>query len=236
MICESFIFVGPVQNSVVGFPPHPLRLWRIISAISRPVPPAQFCAECLPLRQRAVVWRLKLASVWPTYPTGSRDSIFALGLIGVKFTELESILYFLFESLFGLTSYDGTLIAAKIGSGNVAGFIDQKLKAVTFPKTYEWRSEHLLHFLAGFQICAENRTVVRGFAIGQSLMGMVILTRLQEQTNLLKRIHDMEAESREERKEREKQQANTLYKYYIDLFTLGLISLACIVVLFEAVV
>jgi hypothetical protein len=41
-------------------------------------------------------------SQWPPYPIGPRDSIFAMGVASIKFNELESVLRFIFGTVFGL--------------------------------------------------------------------------------------------------------------------------------------
>ena len=55
---------------------------------------------------------------WPPFSTGPRDSIFALGVICVKFVELESVFQFVFETVLGLDPDQdmGKTVFAKLGT------------------------------------------------------------------------------------------------------------------------
>lgn len=91
---------------------------------------------------------------WPAYPTGPRDSIFALGVISIKFAELESILIALFGNTFDFGRDEATVIAAKVGGKAVLELTAQQLA-----KT-RWSDEAkdlMAHFITAFGICFENR-------------------------------------------------------------------------------
>ena len=91
---------------------------------------------------------------WPTYATGPRDSIFAMGVVSVKFAELESILAFMFATVLGISSDAATKIASKVGTGPCLQLTRQMLA------NNEWsqsRKDLVEYFIDGMSICTENR-------------------------------------------------------------------------------
>jgi hypothetical protein len=91
---------------------------------------------------------------WPAYRTGPRDSIFAIGMVSIKFAELESTLKFIFGTAFGLDLNATTIVASKIGNEACVDLIERRLSA------NEWGNdinEHVLYFLEAFGKCLENR-------------------------------------------------------------------------------
>jgi hypothetical protein len=96
---------------------------------------------------------------WPLFATGPRDSIFALGVICVKFVELESIFQFLFETILGFDPDRdvGKTIFAKLGTRPAL-----QLSQDYLPKMERSDEVKALvsHFLKAMEICAENRNVL----------------------------------------------------------------------------
>ncbi|MGO8908232.1 MAG: hypothetical protein ACLQDM_02725 [Bradyrhizobium sp.] len=91
---------------------------------------------------------------WPAYQTGPRESIFAMGVVSVKFAELESILTFMFATVLGIGIDTATKIISKIGIGPCLQLTSQMLA------TKKWSRatvELVEYFLEGAAICTENR-------------------------------------------------------------------------------
>jgi hypothetical protein len=91
---------------------------------------------------------------WPKYPIGPRDSIFAMGVASVKYAELESILTFMFKTIFYIEINPGNMIASKIGAEACADLIVQELENLPWPENIK---ELVNHFIKGFRICQLNR-------------------------------------------------------------------------------
>ncbi len=97
---------------------------------------------------------------WPTYPTGSHDSIFALGVASSKFAELESILQFVFSTIFQLSLEHGPMVVAKLGNeaaldlARRAMLTAEILQTPSLPPTVTADVEY---FLKGFDLCLKNR-------------------------------------------------------------------------------
>jgi hypothetical protein len=91
---------------------------------------------------------------WPTYPIGPRDSLFAIGVVSTKFTELESIFRFMFSTIFSFSTDDGNMIYAKIGNEAAVDLARRRLVITTWPKHAR---DDVAHFLKAFEICKANR-------------------------------------------------------------------------------
>jgi hypothetical protein len=92
---------------------------------------------------------------WPSFATGPRDSIFALGVICVKFVELESIFQFVFETILGLDpDRDLGKIFAKLGTRPALELSQDCLRQM--PRSDEVKDQ-VSHFLSAMKICADNR-------------------------------------------------------------------------------
>ena len=109
-----------------------------------------------------------LGQDWPTYQIGPRESVFAIGVASTKFTELESVLCFLFATVFRIGSDDATMIVAKVGNIAAVILMEQKLDRPSReelaigeikPKTALAiaMEDHVRHFIKGFHVCASNR-------------------------------------------------------------------------------
>jgi hypothetical protein len=91
---------------------------------------------------------------WPTYPIGPRESILAMGVVSIKFAELESVLVFMFATVLGIGSDAATKVASKIGTGNCQHLTGQILAITQWPD----RTKKLVeHFIKGVSVCMENR-------------------------------------------------------------------------------
>jgi hypothetical protein len=91
---------------------------------------------------------------WPAYPIGPKDSIFALGVASCKFAELESIVHFMFATVFDFGLDTAIMIASKIGLEATIELTERQL-----PKTgwVESINDLVSYFFEGFGICFENR-------------------------------------------------------------------------------
>jgi hypothetical protein len=102
---------------------------------------------------------------WPSYPIGPKEGVFAIGVASTKFTELESILSFLFGTVFGMVRDDATMIVSKIGNEAAVALMQQKIirrpseEERDAPPTplQEQAADHLAHFIKAFNVCLENR-------------------------------------------------------------------------------
>jgi hypothetical protein len=96
----------------------------------------------------------KIPGNWPAYPTGPKDSIFAMGVISIKFAELESIITFLFATTLGLDLDEATKVVSQIGTRTCLRLMSAKLCASEWPQSttdlVEW-------FVKGASICTNNR-------------------------------------------------------------------------------
>jgi hypothetical protein len=91
---------------------------------------------------------------WPAYATGPRDSIFAMGVVSIKFAELESVLIFIFATVKGISLDEATKTASKVGTRNCQRLTAQGLAANQWPA----RTNELVdHFVEGVSVCIENR-------------------------------------------------------------------------------
>lgn len=94
------------------------------------------------------------APEWPSYSVGPKDSIFAIGVVSVKFAELESILIFIFATVMGVHSDIATKTAAKIGSGPCLQLTIQLLETTGWSENIK---DLVGHFGKAVSICMENR-------------------------------------------------------------------------------
>ncbi len=91
---------------------------------------------------------------WPDYPIGPRNSVFAMGLISIKFAELESVLAFLFATQFE-PGLDNTIaLCAKVGSKACGELMDARLASHVWPDSTK---QKVRHFLRAFFILTDSR-------------------------------------------------------------------------------
>ena len=99
-----------------------------------------------------------MSTDWPSFATGPRESVFALGVICVKFVELESIFQFVFETILGLDpDRDGGKIFAKLGARAALELSQDCLPQMGRSDEVK---DQISHFLSAMKICAENRNVL----------------------------------------------------------------------------
>ena len=91
---------------------------------------------------------------WPAYRIGPRDAVFAIGVASTNFTQLESVLSFIFGTVFDLDMDASTMMPAKIGNEAAVDLIRRRLPQGAWG---EPAKGHILHFLDAFNICLENR-------------------------------------------------------------------------------
>lgn len=95
-----------------------------------------------------------VAAEWPAYPIGPRDSIFAVGVTATRFAELESVLRFIFGTVFQLSLDDSTILVSKMGNEAAVTLIRQKMESAPIQSFVK---DHVLHFLTGFGACKDAR-------------------------------------------------------------------------------
>jgi hypothetical protein len=116
-------------------------------------------------------------SHWPAYPVGPKDSIFAIGVVSIKFAELERALHFLFGTVFGI-GMDGTkTIVAKVGSATCSQILSLQLPTVEWPTQYRADVDY---FISAFDICLENRNQLIHSQISVLSSDHTILSKLSK--------------------------------------------------------
>jgi hypothetical protein len=91
---------------------------------------------------------------WPIYKIGHRDSIFALGVASINYTELESVIEFLFATVFEIGIDAARMILARIGNEASLALMEQQLEHA------EWApmvKDKFSHFVKAANICGTNR-------------------------------------------------------------------------------
>lgn len=96
----------------------------------------------------------RMPNDWPPYQIGPRESIFAMGVVSVKFAELESILIFMFATVLGVGSDTATKIVSKVGTGPCLQLIAQILATNDWPPE---TTDLVECFIKGMTTCTENR-------------------------------------------------------------------------------
>ena len=99
-----------------------------------------------------------MSTNWPSFATGPRDSIFALGVVCVKFVELESVFQFVFETILGLDpDRDMGKIFTKLGT---RAALELSQDCVRQMGRSDEVKDQISHFLSAMKICADNRNVL----------------------------------------------------------------------------
>lgn len=119
---------------------------------------------------------------WPAYPTGPRDSIFAMGVASIKFAELEGVLHFIFGTVFGLDMDATTMIPAKIGNEAAVDLARRRLPAAGWTNP---ANDHIQHFLEGFGICLNNRNYLMHSELAWTGSASTVLFRTSKQGRTL---------------------------------------------------
>ena len=96
----------------------------------------------------------KIPNDWPPYQIGPRESIFAMGVVSVKFAELESVLTFMFATILGVDLDHATKTAAKIGTRTCLNRMSTELQTVDWPHSTR---ELANCFVDGASVCTDNR-------------------------------------------------------------------------------
>jgi len=94
---------------------------------------------------------------WPSYPVGNREGIFALGVAGIKYAELESIFTLVFAIVTEVPSWSATMIHAKCGTVACIQLAYQALPPLKMMGPPTRAESELRYFLNAFDICTENR-------------------------------------------------------------------------------
>jgi hypothetical protein len=97
-----------------------------------------------------------VSAAWPSFSTGPRESIFALGVICVKFVELESVFQFVFETVLGLDPDRdmGKIVFARLGTAPALQLCEDCLPGMGRNDEVK---DLISHFLSAMKICAANR-------------------------------------------------------------------------------
>lgn len=97
-------------------------------------------------------------SEWPRYDVGPKECMFALGVVGVKYAQLEFALSGMFSTVTGIKSDIVSLLLQQIRNNNIR----LNLMRESLPRR-EWPgqvTELVQHFIDGFNVCAQNRNLL----------------------------------------------------------------------------
>jgi hypothetical protein len=119
---------------------------------------------------------------WPTYPTGPRESIFAMGVVSIKFAEIESVIVFMFATVLGIGFEAATKIASKIGTGNCQHLIGQLLSGNQWD---ERTNELVAHFIKGAAILTESRNSLMHSNLAWHTSEHTVLFKTSKQGNTM---------------------------------------------------
>ena len=96
-------------------------------------------------------------SNWPKYPTGAKDSIFALGVISSNYAQLEFAVYAIFTTLLGLESEVSSSLMYKTSPEMRDKLMREVLPTRNWPENVK---DLVQHFIEAHKICYENRNKV----------------------------------------------------------------------------
>jgi hypothetical protein len=119
---------------------------------------------------------------WPAYPIGPKDSIFAMGLAGIKFAELESVLRFIFGTVYALDADASTMMGAKIGND---AMIDLTRRRLSEGGWADPAKGDVAHFIKAFDICLENRNYLMHSQLAWTGSESTVLFRTSKQGKTL---------------------------------------------------
>ena len=92
--------------------------------------------------------------VWPRYPVGPKHSVFALGVVGINYAQLEFAVFGIFTTILSLERDVSSRLMYKLGPE-----MRDRLMRETLPAR-EWPPEVVdlvQHFIDAHKICYENR-------------------------------------------------------------------------------
>jgi hypothetical protein len=93
-------------------------------------------------------------SEWPTYSTGPKDSIFALGVVSVNYARLEFAVYMMFTTILGLEGGASARIMFKVTPEMRDKLMRESLATREWPPDVMDRCRH---FVEAHKVCYENR-------------------------------------------------------------------------------
>jgi hypothetical protein len=91
---------------------------------------------------------------WPAYQVGSKDSIFALGMVSVNYARLEFAVHAIFATILGITDTLSYRLMFKIGPEMRDKLMREMLPARNWPKDVV---ELVEQFIEAHKTCYENR-------------------------------------------------------------------------------
>jgi hypothetical protein len=95
---------------------------------------------------------------WPTYATGPRESIFALGVISINYSRLEIAFARIFGIVLGIDWALSTLAMARIKSiETILAIMREALSKLDWPDDVK---EQVGEFITAFKIFADNRNLL----------------------------------------------------------------------------
>jgi hypothetical protein len=94
---------------------------------------------------------------WPRYDVGPRECMFALGVVGVKYSQLEFALSAMFSTVTQIGSSATSILLPKIRNNVRLNLMRESLPDREWPAEVVQRIQH---FMEGFNICAANRNLL----------------------------------------------------------------------------
>jgi hypothetical protein len=109
---------------------------------------------------------------WPQYQIGPRESIFALGVVGVKYAQLEFALSGIFATTLGISMSLGSIMMPKMTNNIRLRLLRERLPNCLWSHEVQ---DMVSHFIQAFEICAENRNLLMHSNIASMSQDAIIL-------------------------------------------------------------
>ena len=130
------------------------------------------------------------APKWPPYPTGPIDSIFAVGVATIKYSEIEASLVFIFANVLGIPHKLATMIHSRVSSDACIKLIIQILPPKPAYGPELQAVSEVRYFLEAFQICTENRNHLVHSTIAPMGTPDTVLYKTSKQGNVILSMPD----------------------------------------------
>jgi hypothetical protein len=109
---------------------------------------------------------------WPKYQIGPRESIFALGVVGVKYAQLEFALSGIFATTLGISMSLGSIMMPKLTNHIRLQLLRERLPSCLWSEEVQ---DMVYHFIQAFNICADNRNLLMHSNIASMSQDAIIL-------------------------------------------------------------
>jgi hypothetical protein len=112
---------------------------------------------------------------WPAYPTGPKDSTFALGVVSINFANFERAQTWVFAAVSGVPEETARMIHARV---NATACVDLTKQIIA--RRTNWPSEaadHVAHFTTASRTLVANRNLLMHSVMTDGWQGKAALYR-----------------------------------------------------------